>query len=157
MPPRYLQERALTLPQKVSRVAEAILEGAAEASGGSLARGAPAPAVGPLDEAARELLTHPRSEPVEVSPDEKAALVEALTPGVVRWLWDEMVSAEVIEQEAARSTTVREDVGGRVIITRLSATEHGYSRRTPLELLVQGLAMAMIDPVPDEPKPHGLT
>src|SRR5690242_18774524 len=111
MPPRYLQERALTLPEKVSRVAEAIREGA----GDPLARSDPT-GNAPLDDATRELLAHPCSESVEASQQEKARLVEALTPNVIRWLWEEMVAAEIIEQEAARSTTVRGDVGGRVIV-----------------------------------------
>jgi hypothetical protein len=155
MAPGYLGQRATTLPEKVNRVAERIRAGGSTGSEGD--GGARQPPPERLDAATRSLLASPRIDGEGVDGEALATLAASLTPELVVWLWGAMVDAEVIGQEAARSTTVRADIGGKVIVTRLSDENQAYARRTPLELLVQGLATALIDPLPDEAKPHGLT
>jgi hypothetical protein len=160
MAARYLQERALSLPEKISRVAETMRAAAGQQQGATrTARTAPEhrPPPETLDDETRELLAGPSSDTQEVSPAALAALVDAFTPELVLWLWGQLVDGEIIAQEVARTTTVREDIGGKVIVTRLSAEHQAYARRTPLELLVHGLALTLVDPLPDDPKPHGLT
>jgi hypothetical protein len=155
MAPGYLGQRATTLPEKVNRVAERIRAGGSAGPGCHGAGRQPPPET--LDPATRSLLESPLIHGEGVDGEELATLASSLTPELVVWLWGAMVDAEVIGQEAARSTTVRADIGGKVIVTRLSDENQAYARRTPLELLVQGLAMALVDPLPDEAKPHGLT
>jgi hypothetical protein len=155
MAPGHLGQRAATLPEKVNRVAEQIR---ARGSSGSESDGATRPAPPEtLDAATRSLLASPRIDDKGVDGEALARLAASLTPELVVWLWGALVDAEVVSHEAARSTTVRADIGGKVIVTRLTDETQAYARRTPLELLVQGLAMALVDPLPDEAKPHGLT
>lgn len=159
MAPGYLGERATTLPEKVNRVAERIRgtgspQAAVDPDGEEAGRQPPPET---LDPGTRSLLASPLVGSDDVDSEALAALGAALTPELIVWLWGAMVDAEVVGQEAARSTTVRADIGGKVIVTRLSDVNRAYTRRSPLELLVQGLAMALVDPLPDEATPHGLT